>query len=167
MQLDQFNQAPEAEICQFLQQCVHIPAWTTTMTQQRPFESIEQLLEFARQQAMRWDWEQIQAALKTHPRIGEQKAQQVLTARELAFSAREQAAAQTDPDTQHAILQGNLAYEKKFGFTFLIKAFGLSSEDILQALHYRLLNDLETEQRIVHQQLLEIALLRLSQELQV
>lgn len=166
MQLDQFNQAPEAEIHQFLQQCVHIPAWATVIAQQRPFESIEQLLEFSRQLASHWSWPEIQAALANHPRISEKQAQQELTAQEQVFSAREQAAVQLNSDTQQALLQGNLAYEKKFGFIFLIKAFGLSSEDILQALQYRLLNDADTEQRIVQQQLSDIALLRLSQELQ-
>lgn len=42
---------------------------------------------------------------------------------------------------------------------------GLDQTEILQALKYRLLNDPETEQRIVKQQLGEIAMLRLSQEL--
>lgn len=63
------------------------------------------------------------------------------------------------------MLKGNLAYEKKFDFIFLIRAAGRSSEEILTALNYRLVNDLDTEKRIVHQQLLEIALLRLAQEI--
>ena len=64
-----------------------------------------------------------------------------------------------------ALLKGNIAYEKKYGYIFLIKASGLSSENVLQALQYRLLNNPETEKRIVHHQLAEIALLRLKQEL--
>ena len=64
-----------------------------------------------------------------------------------------------------ALLKANLAYEKKFDFIFLIRAAGRSSEEILTALEYRLVNDLDTEKRIVHQQLLEIALLRLAQEI--
>lgn len=48
---------------------------------------------------------------------------------------------------------------------FLIKAAGLSSEDILK-LHQRLQNNLAIEKVIVHEQLAAIALLRLSQEVQ-
>ena len=81
------------------------------------------------------------------------------------FSHREQSGITADKDTQLALLKGNLAYEKKYGFIFLIKAAGLSSEDVLQALNYRLLNDPEIEKRIVHHQLAEIALSRLAQEL--
>ena len=82
------------------------------------------------------------------------------------FSNREQSSITADEETQLALLKGNIAYEKKYGHIFLIKASGLSSEDVLQALKYRLVNDPEIEKRIVHNQLTEIALLRLSQELQ-
>ena len=79
------------------------------------------------------------------------------------FSDREQATLNSDQETLDAIYQGNLTYEKKYGFIFLIKASGLNSQQILTALNYRLKNDPDIEKRIVHQQLLEIALLRLKQ----
>ena len=82
------------------------------------------------------------------------------------FSDREQATLNADQETLDAIYQGNLAYEKKYGFIFLIKASGLNSQQILTALNYRLKNDPDIEKRIVHQQLLEIALLRLKQEVE-
>lgn len=85
---------------------------------------------------------------------------------EKSFSNREQSSIPPDEETQLALLNGNIAYEKKYGYIFLIKAFGLNSEDVLQALKYRLTNDPEVEKRIVHNQLVEITLLRLSQELQ-
>nr|MBP8207251.1 OHCU decarboxylase [Acinetobacter sp.] len=81
-------------------------------------------------------------------------------------SDREQATLNSDQETLDAIYQGNLAYEKKYGFIFLIKASGLNSQQILTALNYRLKNDPDIEKRIVHQQLLEIALLRLKQEVE-
>lgn len=49
---------------------------------------------------------------------------------------------------------------------FLIKAAGLSSDEILKKLQERLQHDLAIEKVIVHQQLSAIALLRLSQEIQ-
>ncbi|MFX8461085.1 2-oxo-4-hydroxy-4-carboxy-5-ureidoimidazoline decarboxylase, partial [Acinetobacter baumannii] len=57
-------------------------------------------------------------------------------------------------------------YEQKFGFIFLIKAAGLSSDEILKKLYQRLQNNLAIEKVIVHEQLAAIALLRLSQEVQ-
>ncbi len=55
---------------------------------------------------------------------------------------------------------------KSLALFFLIKAAGLSSDEILKKLHERLKNDLAIEKTIVHEQLAAIALLRLSQEIQ-
>lgn len=166
MRLSEFNQAPIDAIQVLLQYCVHIERWSKTITEQRPFATQKTLLEFAKIQASTWTWDEIFSALNTHPRIGEKKAQAKLSEKEKAFSEREQSALAPNQETLNELYQGNVAYEKKFGFIFLIKASGLDSQQILTALNYRLVNDLETEKRIVHQQLLEIALLRLEQEVQ-
>ena len=165
MQFSDFNHASAEEILQLLKQCVHIPRWASDIEQQRPFASKEALMRYANQCATAWEWEEIATALATHPRIGEKQAKVALSRKEEDFSEREQAAISQDEETQHALLEGNIAYEKKFDFIFLIRAAGRSSEDILTALNYRLKNDLYNEKRIVHQQLLEIALLRLEQEI--
>lgn len=162
MQLNQFNQQPIQEL---LEHCVKIPRWADEISAARPFSSIDTVLDFARQQAHTWTWQEVLNALNTHPRIGEKKAQARLSTKEQEFSAREQATAQTDQTTLDAILKGNIAYEERFGYIFLIKAAGLSSTEILNALQERLNNSAYIEQQIVKQQLAEIALLRLQQEL--
>ena len=166
MQLAEFNDSQDGKLHELLQHCVQIPRWGDEILQQRPFASTDILFQTTRACANTWTWQEILAALNTHPRIGEKKAQTTLSAQEQNFSKREQAAITQDLATQQALYEGNVAYEKKFGFIFLIKASGLNSDDILTALKYRLTNDLETEKRIVHQQLLEIAQLRLTQEIQ-
>lgn len=164
MLLSEFNLADVDRIQSLLKHCVHIERWGEEITQRRPYASPADLMAYAEQCAKTWQWDEILAALNTHPRIGEKKAQSDLSAKEQAFSSREQANLSQDQDTLDTIYQGNVAYEKKYGFIFLIKASGLDSQQILTALNCRLANDRETEQRIVHQQLSEIALLRLSQE---
>lgn len=164
--LNEFNQLSADHKKNLLLQCVHIPRWAEEISQQAPFASVDALSSFAKQQAISWQWVEILAALNTHPRIGEKQAKLQLSEKEQAFSIREQAQITLDEEIQQALYKGNVAYEKKFGFIFLIRAAGLSSEDILTALNYRLVNDLYTEKRIVQQQLMEIALLRLSQEVQ-
>ena len=165
MFLSKFNQTDQSEIRKLLNHCVHIDRWADEIISQRPFSSQQALLKSAEDSAKTWSWNEILDALNTHPRIGEKKAQKELSDQEQNFSNREQAGISQSKETLDAIYKGNLAYEKKYGFIFLIKASGLSSEDILTALNYRLSNDPEIEKRIVHQQLLEIALLRLSQEI--
>ena len=166
MQLVEFNQASPEEAITFLKHCVQIPSWSTQIEAKRPYASVEDVLNIARQQAATWTWDEIKAALDNHPRIGEKKAQAELSEVEKNFSNREQAAITQDEATQQALLEGNIAYEQKYGYIFLIKAAGLNSQEVLNALKDRLANDPETEKGIVHTQLAEIALLRLSQELQ-
>ena len=165
MQLLEFNQASADLIHPLLQQCVHIESWATVIEQNRPYADKQALLDFAQTTARAWSWDEIFAALSTHPRIGEKQAQKALTEKEQAFSEQEQAAITADEEIQQALLIGNQQYEKKFDFIFLIRAAGRNSEEILTALNYRLKNDMYMERRIVHQQLLEIALLRLEQEI--
>lgn len=166
VQLIEFNKATPEDVITFLAHCVQIPSWSEQLSANRPYASVEDALNTARQQAATWSWDEIKTALDTHPRIGEKKAQAELSEVEKNFSNREQSAITPNEETQLALLKGNIAYEKKYGYIFLIKAFGLNSEEVLQALKYRLLNDPETEKRIVHHQLAEIALFRLAQELQ-
>lgn len=165
MQLFEFNQASTEEAMIFLKHCVQIPSWSTELVAKRPYASLEEVLSAAQQQAATWNWDEIKAALDNHPRIGEKKAQAELSEIEKDFSHHEQSGIAADDDTRLALLKGNLAYEKKYGFIFLIKAAGLSSEAVLHALTSRLQNDPEIEKCIVHQQLAEIALSRLAQEL--
>lgn len=163
MRFSEFNAAPIDDAKNVLHACVHIPSWTQTLSQQRPYSSRDELLSTAANQTERWTWQDIEAALATHPRIGEKKAKQALTEREAAFSDAEQSGVKQDETTQRALFEGNMAYEEKFGFIFLIKAAGLSSDQMLSALNQRLSHDINTEKQIVHEQLAAIALLRLSQ----
>lgn len=166
MFLIEFNQAPPEQLKTLLNNCVHISAWAEKIISERPYSSKAAFLEYAEQLSRLWSWQEIQTALATHPKIGERQAKKQLNAKEQHFSNQEQAGISLDEQTQQALLQGNLDYEQKFGFIFLIKAAGLSSDEILIKLHERLQNDLTIEKKIVHEQLVAIALLRLSQEIQ-
>lgn len=163
MQLSDFNHLSEAQAKEFLKHCVHISSWAQALTEQRPFPSKHTLLNTAQIQTDTWAWSDIKAALDTHPRIGEQQAKKALSTQEQAFSEKEQALVYQDAHTQDALYEANLEYEQKFGFIFLIKAMGLTSMDIYEALQQRLQNDLDTEKQIVRQQLAGIALHRLEQ----
>ncbi|MEB3753139.1 2-oxo-4-hydroxy-4-carboxy-5-ureidoimidazoline decarboxylase [Acinetobacter sp. MD2(2019)] len=166
MQVTEFNLLPLDDAKTVLKHCVNIPSWVLHLAEHRPYESKHTLIQRAQQQTTTWSWAEVKTSLDTHPRIGEKKAKQVLSAQEQALSEREQAGIAQDAVSLNALQQGNLDYEAKFGFIFLIKAAGLSSEDILEQLHQRLSNDIETEKVIVKQQLAQIAMLRLDQEIQ-
>lgn len=67
-----------------------------------------------------------------------------------------------DQTVASALAEGNLAYEEKFGRVFLIRAAGRSAREILDSLQERLTHTPAEEDKIVAEQLREIALLRLS-----
>ncbi|TCM63808.1 2-oxo-4-hydroxy-4-carboxy-5-ureidoimidazoline decarboxylase [Acinetobacter calcoaceticus] len=166
MSIAQFNQKDISTQRSMLRHCVPIDSWVEGLIAQQPYTDLEQLNAAAYRLAQSWTWSEVTMALDKHPRIGEKKAQLELSHAEQASSMQEQAGLNLDYKTEQALLAGNAAYEQKFGFIFLIKAAGLSAAEILVALDYRLLNDVESERKIVTQQLREIALHRLMQDLQ-
>jgi OHCU decarboxylase len=60
-----------------------------------------------------------------------------------------------------ALVEGNLAYERRFGHVFLISASGRKAEELLAALHDRIDNDPEVELRVAAAEQRKITRLRL------
>ncbi|KAA8735469.1 2-oxo-4-hydroxy-4-carboxy-5-ureidoimidazoline decarboxylase [Acinetobacter qingfengensis] len=165
MHLQAFNQIPEQEAKSILKNCVHIASWVNFLVAQRPFQSIDALYQSAQYHTKQWQWSEVYTALAQHPRIGQKKAAQELSQKEQNFSAQEQGKLELSNTTAQLLLDGNQTYEDQFGFIFLIRAAGRSTEEILSELHRRLKNSDEAEHLEVIQQLAEIAVLRLKQEI--
>jgi 2-oxo-4-hydroxy-4-carboxy-5-ureidoimidazoline decarboxylase len=68
----------------------------------------------------------------------------------------------TDADaaTRAALIEGNRAYEDRFGHVFLIRAAGRSPEEMLSELRRRLAHDAEAERAEATEQLAQITGLR-------
>jgi 2-oxo-4-hydroxy-4-carboxy-5-ureidoimidazoline decarboxylase len=93
-------------------------------------------------------------AFRSHPRIGETRAEQTAEAQSSAWSAQEQQKAATaDEDVKMALKRGNREYEEKFGRIFIVCATGKSAVETLEILRRRLHNDAATElQQAVEEQ---------------
>jgi 2-oxo-4-hydroxy-4-carboxy-5-ureidoimidazoline decarboxylase len=65
-----------------------------------------------------------------------------------------------DDDTRAAVVEGNRAYEDRFGHVYLIRAAGRSPEEMLAELRRRLANDEDAERAEVVEQLAQITELR-------
>jgi 2-oxo-4-hydroxy-4-carboxy-5-ureidoimidazoline decarboxylase len=103
-------------------------------------------------------WDDIVESMNAHPRIGDRTAS--------ATSAAEQSgAAAASEAVRNGLAEGNLAYEKRFGYVFLIGASGLSGQDMLTQLRARLKNDQVAERTVVRQELLKITRLRMAKQL--
>jgi len=159
VRLDEFNSAERTQAVAALRPCADVTRWCEQLADQRPYATVDDLLVHARRAAEPFTSDEIGAALAHHPRIGER-----LTAdtTEASMSRSEQSSVDpSDAEVQGPLLRGNRAYEERFGRVFLIRAAGRDAREILMSLAERLEHTPEQEDRIVAEQLREIALLRL------
>lgn len=159
MLLEQFNLAERGDAVTALRPCIDVTRWCEDIVDQRPYDSVDSLVDTAARAADPFTGDEIESALAHHPRIGDRAGG---ASAEATMSRSEQAGVDpSDHEVQQALREGNLAYEERFGRVFLIRAAGRSAAEILSSLEERLQNDPEQEERITAGQLREIALLRL------
>lgn len=151
-----------AELRDALLECLAVPRWADQVAAGAPYATVDALVAAAISAASPLSADDIDAAMRAHPRIGERRDGDSAEAR---FSRAEQAASAADPDETLAALlaEGNRAYERRFDRVFLIRAAGRSRPEILTHLIRRLANDDGTELEEVGVQLREITELRLRQ----
>lgn len=142
--------------------CCASREWAQRMADRRPFRDTPELLNAA--DAIWWslDPEDWLEAFRSHPRIGERKAEAAQTDREKQWSKREQAGVDDAVDaTREALAEGNRAYEARFGHIYLVCATGKGAEELLTILSQRLANEPETEIRVAAEEQRKITRLRL------
>ena len=153
-----FDDLDEDRARALLLSCLSAPRWADRVLAGRPYESRERLLAAADSAARELSPEDLDAALAGHPRIGERAA----AGHNAAASAREQSG--VDSGDADRLIEGNRAYEERFGHVFLIRAAGRSGSEILAELERRLDSPPEAERAETVDNLRQIALLRLEKE---
>ena len=156
--LDAFNDEPSEQVDAALRACNAAPRFVTELLAGRPYPDAEALVARAEDVARSLSWEEVSTALAAHPRIGDRPEG---SSPEAEASRREQGS-MTDADaaTRAALVDGNRAYEERFGHVFLIRAAGRSPEEMLAELRRRLTNDAEAERAEATEQLAQITGLR-------
>jgi len=158
--------SPQQAEAEFLK-CCGSSEWAKRMSDARPFSNSDELSSKADE--IWWslaeeDWLE---AFRAHPKIGEKKAAAAQSAEAEAWSAQEQSESEkTADETKAALAAGNLKYEQRFGFIFIICATGKSAEEMLAALNGRLNNDSKTELRGAAEEQRKITQLRLQKLLE-
>lgn len=142
-----------------LRRCLDVPRWVEQLAGQRPFVDDDAVLSAVFTAAEPLTSGEIDAALHVHPRIGDRPERDDVHA---ALARHEQSGVDVaDSEVSRRLREGNLAYERRFGRVFLIRAAGRDAAEILAALDERLGNVPESELRIVDHELREIAASRL------
>ncbi len=131
--------------------------------QRRPFGTIEQLLADARDVWLALEPDDWKEAFAAHPKIGDRDSLRHRFPETAHLASREQAGVEgASDDVLSALAEGNLAYERKFGFIFIVCASGLTASQMLEMLRARLNNDSAMELQIAAEEQAKITALRLA-----
>jgi 2-oxo-4-hydroxy-4-carboxy-5-ureidoimidazoline decarboxylase len=145
-----------------LRTCCGATRWVEAMVARRPFGTDSALLAAAREiwvALTPTDWLE---AFAHHPRIGDRKALRTRLQSTAHLSAREQSGIDGAADgilTELAAL--NTAYERRFGYIFIVCATGKSAGEMLELLRQRIRNDPHVEIRLAVEEQAKITALRL------
>jgi OHCU decarboxylase len=162
MSFEQWNRSEPTEAESALLACCGSPRWARVLAHRRPYPSFDALLADAETVWFELPESEWLAAFACHPRIGETKAPPTAGARFAHWSGTEQASAQATLEAvAAALVEGNRAYEAKFGFLYIVFASGRTAPELLRVLEDRLGNDRATELREAARQQWAIAKLRI------
>jgi 2-oxo-4-hydroxy-4-carboxy-5-ureidoimidazoline decarboxylase len=162
--LARWNALPLEEAARELLPCCGSSVWAAAMASKRPLRD-----EFAMLAASDEIWRNLDEAdwleaFRSHPRIGESRAEKPVKGQSSAWSEQEQQKAATAEEAiKTALKWGNREYEQKFGRIFIVCATGKSASEILEILRRRLHNDDATELHQAAEEQRQIMQIRLKQ----
>jgi OHCU decarboxylase len=143
--LSAWNEAEAQAALDAMLACCGARRWATGMVALRPIANIVDLSVAADRiwsTMKEADWME---AFACHPRIGGRRAAHA-SKRSAAWSQQEQSSANNAGERVLAELEeGNLLYEQRFGFTYIVCATGKSAEEMLAILNRRLASDRAAE----------------------
>ncbi len=155
----------EAEARAALTRCCGATRWVEGMLARRPFGSDPALHRAADEVWATMGRDDVLEAFSHHPRIGadlDALREKFAGKGDLGWSRREQEGIhEADEATLEALRDGNLAYEERFGFLFIVCATGKTAAEMLALLRQRLHNTPEDELRIAAAEQAKIMHLRL------
>lgn len=158
VRLDDFNDEPPETATEALRACNAAPRFAAEVLAGRPYADADALVGRAEEVARSLSWDEVAVALAAHPRIGDRPEGSSAQAQ----ASRREQSSMTDADasTRASLVDGNRAYEERFGHVFLIRAAGRSPAELLAQLRRRLANDPATERAEATEQLAQITGLR-------
>jgi len=160
--LEYLNSLPSDEAQAELRKCCGSSQWASRVAAERPFDSLKALQQTA--EDIWWslqpgDWLE---AFRSHPKIGEKKAQAATTAAAQKWSEQEQSGVSSAAgESLRELARLNEEYEAKFGYIFIVCATGKSPDELLSILGERLGNDAEKELPLAAAEQAKITALRL------
>lgn len=160
--IERLNQLDDAEAVQELLKCCGSQNWAKRMAESRPFQTVAELNSRAADLWWSLDSADWLEAFRSHPKIGEKKAANSLSAQAESWAGQEQSSVATASEQILSDLASlNTEYEDKFGFIYIVCATGKSPEELLALLKSRLVNQPNDELRIAANEQSKITEIRL------
>jgi OHCU decarboxylase len=143
--LSSWNGAEAQTALDAMLSCCGARRWAAAMVALRPIGNVPELSAAADRVWSTMEEADWMEAFASHPRIGERKAAHA-SQKSVAWSRQEQSSAHDATERVLAELAaGNLLYEHRFGFTYIVCATGKSADEMLAILNRRLASDRTAE----------------------
>jgi 2-oxo-4-hydroxy-4-carboxy-5-ureidoimidazoline decarboxylase len=167
MHLSELNLLDQEAAAAEFTKCCGSSSWVQKMVKARPFSDENSLFDHAH---LAWEacseedgWE----AFTHHPKIGGKEELAKKFASTATWASGEQASVkEAGEEVLEALTKGNVEYESKFGYIFIVCATGKSAREMLDLLLKRLPNSPETEIKIAMTEQMKITLIRLQKLLE-
>ena len=128
MTLGSFNAAPAQDAERTVLACCASGTFAKAIAGRRPYPDQAALLTAIDTVFSALSWDDIVEAMSEHPRIGDRSVRGGMSA------AEQSGAAAASDEVRRGLVDGNVAYEQRFGHVFLICASGLSGREMLDRL---------------------------------
>ncbi len=162
MTLDEFNSLPDEKVAAELERCCGSQRWINGMKTILPFDSVSSVYKHADEVWRALSQEDWKEAFVHHPKIGDIENVRTKFASPSAWAVGEQQGVENASDeTLRRLADGNLKYEKKFGYIFIVCATGKSADEMLSVLNNRLSNSVDDEIYIAADEQRKITRIRL------
>lgn len=169
MTIQMLDKLPKEQAFRQLFNCCGSTEWVKKMLLYRPFQNSKSLMVLAEKvwfdDCSPRDWIE---AFGHHPKIGDIKSLEKKFSATRDWAGNEQAGVRmANKATLESLATGNEAYEKKFGYIFIVCATGKTAEEMLHLLQKRLPNDPATELEIAMREQHKITEIRLKKLIEV
>ncbi|TRW80053.1 2-oxo-4-hydroxy-4-carboxy-5-ureidoimidazoline decarboxylase [Mycolicibacterium sp. 018/SC-01/001] len=156
--LEAFNALPMRRAVHAVYECCYSVPLSADLARQRPFTSHDQLFRCADGLLFALGEDSIDSILQAYPDVGRRPGSEK--------SAAEQCAVKdARPEMMAQLSAAAKRYLDHFGFGFVMYVNGYSADTVLAAMGDRMLNDYETERKIVRNELARINRTRLERML--
>lgn len=156
--LDAFNALPMRRAVHAVFECCFSVPLAADLARARPFDNHDQLFRCADRLLFGLSEDSVDAVLQAYPDVGRRPGSEKSQAEQCAVSDER-------PEVMHELATASSTYLQHFGFGFVMFINGCSADDVLATVTDRLLNDYDTERKVVRNELARINRTRLERML--